>query len=184
MLLSGDLAAASEIWNLLSDAGLIAHGKVTSQRPLTNGAFEHVLLANDRSPAFDWRPQQPEGINVVPAAPTVRVSFSGKQPEVADLLWQFVAVGPGRTYRLKGQYRTREIKQATNVRWLLANQSGQVAGQSPSFTSREGWTDFEWEFEAPSGPGAWRLVLQQARQPGTTRPAGSFYLQALTLAPL
>lgn len=184
MLLSGDLAAASEIWNLLSDAGLIAHGKVTSQRPLTNGAFEHVLLANDRSPAFDWRPQQPEGINVVPATPTVRVSFSGKQPETAELLWQFVPLEGGRKYRLQGQYRTVDIRQATNVRWLLISLAGQVAEQSPYFVAREDWTDFQWEWTAPLGSGAWRLVLQQAREPGTTRPAGSFYLQGLALSAL
>lgn len=184
MLLSGNVPAAIEVWNGLSGAGLIAHEKVSAQQPLTNALFSHVLLGNDRSPAFDWRPQQPEGINVVPATPTVRISFSGKQPEVTDLLWQFVPVEAGRKYRLQGQYRTADIRQATNVRWLVMNLAGQMAGQSPYFALREDWTDFQWEWDAPAGPGAWRLVLQQAREPGTTRPAGSFYLQGLTLSPL
>lgn len=182
MLLAGDAETAATIWNRLSEGGLIAHGKVSAEQPLTNGTFEHVFLAIDRAPAFDWRPQQPEGVNVVPAAPTVRVSFSGKQPETADLLWQFVAIGAGRKYRLQGQYRTADIRQATNVRWLLADHAGQVAAQAPYFQVQEDWTDFGWEFQSPGRAGAWRLVLQQAREPGTTRPVGSLYLRTLTLS--
>ena len=183
-LFAGRQQPAIEAWNALSDAGLIPHAKLSAERPLTNPSFEFPLLSLDRAPAFDWRLVQPEGVNVVPTAPSVRVSFSGKQPEVTELLWQFVPLQPGRVYKLEGEQRTTDIRRATNVRWKLISPTGQTAAHSPYFAPHEDWTAFSWEIATPAEPNAWRLVLEQARESGTTRPTGSFHLRSLALKPL
>ncbi len=183
-LFAGNPQAALETWNALSSAGLIPHSALSAGKPLTNPSFEFPLLSLDRAPAFDWRLVQPDGVNVVPTSPSLRVSFSGKQPEFTELLWQFVPVAAARTYKLTGEQRTTDIRRATNVRWKLVSHKGQVLTQSPYFATHEDWTGFSWEFPVPAEPAAWRLVLEQARESGTTRPTGSFHLQSLALKPL
>ncbi|MCC6591219.1 MAG: hypothetical protein IT168_31325 [Bryobacterales bacterium] len=184
-LFAGRQQPAIDAWNALARAGLIPHAELSVEKPLTNPAFEFPLLSLDRAPAFDWRLVQPEGVNVVPTAPSVRVSFSGKQPEVTELLWQFVPLAAGRVYKLEGEQRSTDIRRATNVRWkLISSVAGQAASHSPYFAPHEDWTPFLWEIHTPAEPGAWRLVLEQARESGTTRPTGSFHLRALALKPL
>ena len=138
-LFAGNTVAAVQAWNALSRAGLIPHAELSAGRPLTNGSFANPLLSRDRAAAFDWRLIQPEGVNVVPTPPSARISFSGKQPEATELLWQFVAMVPGRRYRLTGEYRTAEMRQDTNVRWKLLSAGGRVAGVSPYFSMAEDW---------------------------------------------
>lgn len=181
-LAAGDVGSAMAAWNQLAGRGLIPYSAVSPESPLTNPAFREPLPAMAHT-AFDWRFLQPEGVSIVAAAPVLRIAFSGQQAENAELAWQFVPLATGRKYRLTAEYRTADMGAASNVRFALARQSGAPVAAAPYFAVKPDWTRFEWQFETPAQPGAFRLMLLENRESGTARPRGTFYLQSLSLGP-
>ena len=141
---------------------------------LTNGDFSAVPLET----AFDWRLQRAEGIAfAVPAGPTggLRASFSGRQPEVVQVLAQILPLVPSRRYRLRFSYRTEGLTPGSGLRWDVAG----LAGSKDLYG--EDWKEEEFEFTTPPEVSTVRLALSYRRALGTTRIEGSIWLRKVIL---
>jgi tetratricopeptide (TPR) repeat protein len=173
---------ALRIWSALCDQRLIGYQAPDPERgaSLTNEEFGRTPLGH----GFDWRLPRPVGVSVarITSLSTLRVDFSGKQPEDCEIISQFLPVMPGADYRLRFRYRTSNIPERTNLRWRVfdANTGAEIAPQS-SFLASESPKDEEIVFSAPKSTGLIRLALAYHRALGTTRIEGSIWLQHLKL---
>jgi len=178
------VAAATELWNALVRRGLL-HYEVLSPAEgvvLTNGSFRNP----PRGAGFDWRIARVEGVAATwDQRPTsLRLTFSGKQPEQCELLWQYLPLVGATSYRFRFEYQTESIGSATGLRWELQDltQSGAPVRLVDSASlAAEAWVQQELRFRTPAKLEAARLVLTYRRQPGTTRISGWIALRDLSL---
>jgi len=182
-LLNGNqLRPALQIWSALCERRLIAYRAPDPERgaSLTNQEFGSMPLGH----GFDWRLQPPEGVSAarIESLSSLRVDFSGKQPEDCEIISQFLPVIPGAVYRLRFRYRTANIPKGTNLRWRVfdGNTSAEIVPKS-SFLASEVPKDEEVVFSVPKPTGLVRLVLAYHRALGTTRIEGSIWLEQLQL---
>jgi tetratricopeptide (TPR) repeat protein len=171
---AGRLEAALRLWNRLAAAGWIPARPLDPERGphLTNGDFAREPLGR----GFDWQMQGVAGVEMVrqPAAGSLRLSFSGEQPESCMLMLQRVALAPGRAWRLRFEYRSQGMARDTGLRWRTTR------AEWPAPAS-EAWSEAAFDFRTPAGGVSVPLVLAYERAPGTMRMAGSFWLRRLRL---
>jgi hypothetical protein len=175
-------ATAAHLWNAMIGRGLIGYQAL---RPadglvLTNGDFR----LPPRSQGFDWRLPPVEGASVSRdiRAAALHVTFSGKQPEQCELLWQYLPLLAATSYRFSFQYQTAGIAPATGLRWEIQDLTGATAPLAASTSlAAENWTAEELTFTTPAKLAATRLVLTYRRTPGTTRVSGWIALRRLEL---
>jgi hypothetical protein len=99
----------------------------------------------------------------------LRVSFSGRQPEQCDLLWRYVALEPGRKYRLRVKYRMPAPD--AGLRWeVLADGKDLLEGAGALRDAGDG--EKTLDFEVPAEAGLGRLLLRYERVKGTVRVEG------------
>ncbi len=171
---SGQAEAALRLWNRLAAARSIPEPPLDPERGphLTNGDFAREPLSR----GFDWWMPGAAGVEMVrqPAAGGLRLSFSGEQPERCMLLLQRVALAPGRSWRLRFDYRSQGMARDTGLRW-------RTTGAEWPAPSSDAWNEAEFDFRTPAGGTVAPLVLAYERAPGTMRMAGSFWLRRLRL---
>ena len=169
-------------WNALCARKLLPYEVLDAAagRVLTNGDFAHVPLDT----GFDWRMIRAAGVSMVPARNSglMQVSFSGKQPESCELLWQFVPVRRGRDYCLRFEYQTEGVGRETGLAWRVSDAvtGAELAVQSPLLAG-ELWRSGSVRFTAPAAAGCIRLTLAYGRMPGTTRIEGTLRLRGVLL---
>ena len=163
LIVTQHLEEARSVWNALSDRRLIAYSRAQG---ITNADFAHSPLQS----GFDWRIEPPQGISVTTSA-GLRIEFSGRQPETAEIASQYLAAGPGQ-YSLMFEYRTTRIPASTGLRWWVGD------ANSEPLPASEDWRTTSWKF---SSAAVSRLILLEQRVPGTTRPEGVVYLRGLRL---
>jgi hypothetical protein len=182
LLASGDAAGALPVWNALSARHLIASAALSPQqgRSLSNGGF----ASPPTSRGFDWRLPPVDGVSISRALsdPSLRVSFSGRQPELCEVLWQYLPLVPSTRYRLEFECRTSDIQAGAGLRWKIASaleasgtwaESADLAGGN--------WSPGGVSFQTPPQPAPARLVLLYRRAPGTTRIQGALWIRSLKL---
>jgi hypothetical protein len=168
---------ALEAWNALCRAGAVPYDPLdpAAGRSLTNGGFVKAPLGA----GFDWRAPPLQGISPVwnGSPPYLRLSFSGRQPERCNILWQFVPVMPGTRYLLRSECRTEGIGRASGLRWTASALGGaEIPVLSPEL-SGESWCEAAARFTVPGGVRFVRLALAYTRAPGTTRIEGAAELR-------
>jgi len=147
---------------------------------LTNGSFR----IEPRARGFDWRIPVVEGVTASrdERPPTLRLTFSGKQPEQCEVLWQYLPLLRARSYRFGFEYQTAGIGPETGVRWEIIDLTNAPARLAEfASLSAEDWTHGELKFTTPGRLTAARLVLAYRRPPGTTRITGWISLRHLRL---
>ncbi len=169
----GLVAPALALWNALCDRKLAPYPPLALEKgiSLTNGDFTAIPLGR----GFDWHVASLEEITVVRPGPPagLTLSFSGKQPERCELLWQYVPLLPRRRYQLRFRYQTVGMVPTSGIRWRVLDAA------TPQLASSE-WREAELSFDSGDRSLA-RLVLSYERPPGTTRAEGSFVLGKVTL---
>ena len=154
----GESRAASESWQLFEPFdGLVFNSNFVRQ-PLARG--------------FDWRPIAMAGVRqflsntLDPSRHGWTIEFSGRQPELCDLLTQYVVLKPGHTYS-------------------LSVDSEMPATAAKSFVLRIG----DIELPASSTKATFRatrqldqIILRYRRMPGQTRFQGRIEIHKLALA--
>jgi tetratricopeptide (TPR) repeat protein len=182
LLATGDAAGALPIWNGLSARRLIPSGTLSPQqgRSLSNGGLESPRTSR----GFDWRLAAVEGVSIsrTIADPSLRVAFSGRQPERCEVLWQYLPLVPSTRYRLEFECRASGIQAGAGLRWRIASalQGGGTWAESADLGG-ENWSPGDLSFQTPSQPALARLVLLYERRPGTTRIQGAIWLRRLKL---
>jgi hypothetical protein len=164
LLATQDLPAVLSAWNTLSDRKLIPYPALAPDS-ITNGRFSSWPLQH----GFDWRLIPTEGVTIALDPPEgLRLAFSGKQPEKCELLWQFVAVTPGKVYSLG--WRHRANSPAKGLHWRV---------YAPDLIGRAELREGTLTFTA--GETLIRLALTYERTPGTMRIEGPVWLQDVNL---
>ncbi len=176
--------AATDLWNALVRRGLLPYEALNPAKGavLTNGSF----TIPPRGQGFDWRIPRVEGITAsLDQRPSgLRFTFSGKQPEQCELLWQYLPLAPAADYRFRFEYQTEDIPAASGLRWELRDVTqgrGPVRLAESGSLSSADWRSQEMEFTTPAHFTLARLVLVYRRALGTTRISGWIALRNLEL---
>lgn len=164
LLAMQDLPAALSVWNALSARKLIPYPALLPES-ITNARFSSWPLHH----GFDWRLIPTEGVTAALDPPEgLRITFSGKQPEKCELLWQFVPVTAGKTYALAWRHRaTAPVK---GLHWRI---------YAPDVIARAEVREGALTFTAAEN--LIRIALTYERPPGATRIEGPAWLQTVNL---
>jgi hypothetical protein len=165
---------ALDVWNGLCARNLVPYPPLAPDRGaiLTNGRFAAPFAAA----GFDWRLPPATGLSAVHDSAMLGISFSGKQPESVEILWQYLPLEPALSYIADFEYRTDDIAPATGLRWKLFDLDGaEIAATSPQLSSPE-WKQESISFAA-RGNSLARLSLCYQRPPGATRIEGSLWIR-------
>jgi tetratricopeptide (TPR) repeat protein len=178
---AGDADGAVHAWNALCWRTLrnyrpLVPGIVAT---LTNGDFSSVPVEH----GFDWRTPSVAGVTVERAGlpPRLWISLDGNEPEICDVLEQYVAVAPDRKYRLRFRYQTDDIAAGSGLRWRISTPGGAEVPSEASDLASEMEADAMVRFRAPAGASLVRLALAYRREPGTTRIEGRVAVAAASL---
>lgn len=140
---------------------------------IANGAFSKPF---QRSP-MDWQLSQIQGIsaNQQMASGTLKLNFTGDQPETAPLLTQTLAIRAGEKWKVRFEFQTRDIapREATGFEWI---HRGRVLPLSKPLSS-EVWDDAEFYIEASDQDITAPLILNYRRMPGTVRIRGDLWIR-------
>jgi len=185
LLEARQVETALGIWNGLAAKGAIPHRPLAPERGelLTDGDFASAPSLH----GFDWRLYEIEGVTVTRdrKPPSLRIFFSGRQPERCLILWQWLPLAAACKYRLRFLYRTEGISPGAGPRWQLLDCSKQekLLGQTEPLAAEE-WREGELEFATGPDCRLGRLAFSYQRELGTTRIAGSIWLAWVRLEPL
>jgi hypothetical protein len=151
------------------------------QSILTNGDF----AVSPSGHGFDWRLPAFEGVSAAREEGSLglRLTFSGMQPEKADLLVQFVPVRESTGYDLKFAYRTANIEPPSGLAWEITDANRNVnVGRGADLASDE-QIGQQLTFVTPPRCNLIRLSLVYQRRPGTTRITGYLIVRDVGLRP-
>jgi len=182
LLEAHNLESAMRIWGALCARKLLPYQALQPERglSLTNGDFRQVPLLH----GFDWRVHPPEGVTVNRGGSpvTLRVTFSGKQPENCEIVSQWLPVAPATSYRMRFRYQTSGIGPDAGLRWRVIDvaRNAELA-EEPVQLSSEAPKEEVIRFAAAAKTRLARLVLAYQRVLGTTRPEGWVSLSNIRL---
>lgn len=175
---------ALRVWNALALRKAIPYQPLDPERGslVVNGDFAQAPQPH----GFDWRLHPPEGVSIAQDhnPRSLRLSFSGKQPESCELMYQWVPLRPAASYRLRFRYRTAGINPGAGPRWRVFDAAGgarQLCQSEP--LAAEDWSEGELVFATPQATQLGRVVLAYQRELGTTRITGSLWLAGVELVP-
>lgn len=133
LLEHGEAAAAVSVWNGLIGRRALPHSPVR-MGAVTNAEFRLPPLNS----GFDWRVVPAAGVSVGHGG-GLRLEFSGRQPERADLLWQWIVVQPGISFRVRGAFD----QAAPGLEWRLETIRGELARLVLAYRRQPGATRLE-----------------------------------------
>jgi hypothetical protein len=165
------LEPAIELWNSMADRKIIPLRRI--DRASDNALINADFSSPPRSHGFDWRVVSLPLVQSSFSSPESSVSFSGKQPEICDLLHQLVPVDDKTNYQFSVSYKTADISAPSGLSWRLLNEAdGSELGHTQYLHGAE-WGDERVQFKTAGGIRLLRLVLSYRRVPGTTRTEGT-----------
>jgi tetratricopeptide (TPR) repeat protein len=175
LLAAANLDAAHRIWTTLSRAQWIPFPVPTPESPVTNGDFRLPLYQH----GFDWRLQPVQGVHFDPSPPlaTLRIRFSGDQPESCVLLRQYLPLQPGAAYTFAWSAYTELFDFPTGLTWHLRNPSGATESDPPSPDLAAAKT---WRTRIPSDMRLGVLTLEYRRALGHVRARGAVTLESVS----
>jgi tetratricopeptide (TPR) repeat protein len=174
--------AALSSWNALClrkvlpyDPLIPGHGQLINDATFTAGPLNS---------GFDWRIPRVDGVATIrdDSPPSLRIDFSGEQPESCELINQFVPLEAPGKYKLRFTYRTEGVAPQTGLRWRIIDPSTQteLPAQGIDLAS-DHWTEAATSFVVPPGLQSARVMLTYRRSPGTVRIEGSVWLRHVDL---
>jgi hypothetical protein len=175
LLAAGRAQEALTIWNDLAVRGYIPYPAWSAEVPLVNGKFDPPLS----TPAFDWRAPRSEDISPNFGTPPggVKISLSGRQPEDAEILSQFLLLRPRSRYLLSFDYQTPGITaDESALYWTILQTRSETLASST-------WQRISVRFEIPAGeqPSLAKLALVAGRKHGHARMQGEVWIRHMRL---
>jgi hypothetical protein len=179
---AGRIGDAVGLWNRTIQAGWIDLKPLDVARgaSLSDGTFAKTSLQM----GFDWRYAAISGVwsSTSHADSSLRLEFSGNQPESCELLSQPVPLLPDRRYKLVARYRTDGIVAAGGLRWRVQSLDRKLSLLDGVMSkATEDYADETFEFRTPAQKTPATIVLAYTRSPGTTRIEGRLWLQSVKL---
>ncbi len=158
---------AWRLWKSLESSQLLPN----AVEPLVNPKLQLPL----RPAAFDWQIPVVAGVETLRGVPEhgIKFTFSGTQPETAELLAQDLYLRGAEEWTLTFEYETRGFSQPkAGVQWRLADAVQELP-------LSEEWRTATASFSTP--PGLHRLSLEIVRVNGQPRVEGELRLRGLRL---
>jgi tetratricopeptide (TPR) repeat protein len=166
---------ALKLWNRIGIGTLDPdHGDV-----VTNGAL--------RTPAplgFDWKFNSSPDHSIdfqgafQGSGAGARIEFTGRQPEIVDLLRQPVPVNPGQRYTLRWQAKALPSTTPARLLWVLTalHSDAPFARADIAMNANTGWTDGEALVTIPPNIRFASLLLRLERRLGEPRFTGVVWI--------
>lgn len=166
---------ALEIWNK------VANPAAEGVRGIVNSAFASAPTSR----GLDWRLPSVEGISVARETDSggLRLTFSGREPETADLLVQLIPLKEKALYELTFVYRTQGIARRAGLLWQVTDRGSGVILAKSEILASEADAEGQLQFPAPAS-GVAQLALRYRRTQGTTRLEGFLTLRKVGLRPV
>ena len=150
-----------------------------------NGDFEFPISGLP----FDWVFENVRGAqsDIAPAGAggnALRVQFHNTRVPFRHVS-QLLLLPPG-GYRFSGAVQSVDLRNERGVHWTLscAGGKGELLGETERVAGTRRWTDFELEFNVPSGPDCQAQVLRlvlAARIPSEQKAAGQIWYDNLKI---
>jgi len=169
---------AVAVWN----SGLPS--RWSEQSPLINAQLAKPVTP----PGLDWALKEPEGIeaNLGVIDHGAKFTFSGRQPEAAELLAQTLYLPGDAVWTLRFEAQTRNLNAGeSGLGWrLTALDDGAVMEPTSPPQTLEGddWRQFAVSWRALPGRRLYRLALRIDRVHGRVRAEGELLLRELSFA--
>jgi len=165
-----NLPTALKIWNSLANHGLIPYQPLWPRQGLsmTNGDFVFSPI----SQGFDWRLCNPPGVYTLwdKSHSQLVMTFTGKEPENLEILYQFLPLLPAHSYLIKFSYRTRNVAAKSGLVCRIYDGASGVSSDLPAVQlSSEDWKQEAISFTTSPTSGLARLVLSYQRELGAVR---------------
>ncbi len=144
------------------------------------------LDAPAEPPGLDWSIPMIAGIDTNRGLPPggIKFTFSGSQPESAELLSQTVYLPGGRTWTLGFEFQTRNITASQEgITWVLTPRGGGSHLSPlppPSTLVSEDWAPASVSWALPAEDQIYRLALTLRRPAGQVRPEGELFLRSFS----
>jgi hypothetical protein len=121
-LSTGNVADALTVWNPLSMHALLPYPALDPAAGpyLTGTTFDQPPLET----GFDWRRNNPPGVNFALLNREIHLRFSGSQAEQLTVVWQYVPVEPSKHYRLQFAARTIDAPTTDGMTWNISDVKG------------------------------------------------------------
>jgi hypothetical protein len=170
---------AAAVWNRLAKSGRVVGRAEENEPEVVNGSF----AMTPTSRGFDWHMPAVEGISIAREGDqgSLRVTFSGHEPEQMEALAQLVPLRSNSRYELLVDYRTQGIASGAGLDWRITDaRSGALLREGLSLASE---TDIvgRLPFETSGECRLVRLTLCYHRAPGTIRLEGFLILRNVAL---
>jgi len=168
------------VWATMVRAGWLQQGVPSGDHPITNENFKLSFFQH----GFDWIPAEVDGIRVEqsPSDGSLRIQFSGDEPEHAQILQQSVPLDANRTYNLRWDVESKLPDLPSGLTWRLQSVGGMGGSDLLSGdlvqTNKQGW-----QFRVPSETGLYRLSLDYARPLGHSRATGTIVINGVYANP-
>lgn len=175
----GQVEAAPAVWSRMAREGVIDRAEWSESTPLMNADFQPPLPGG----GLDWQIPRHPGVEAFPGVPPggIKFTFSGGQPEVAELLVQSLVLRGGSVWTLEFEYQTPGVgKAASSLAWELGGWPAE--GEAGRLASEE-WTVGRVSWEVPAGLHPASLALVSRRPLGHARHEGELRLRNLRLSP-
>lgn len=167
--------AAVTAWDWLSKEKVIPYGElgIRAGRWVTNGDWRVDPGEAQTGSGFGWRIADGGGwfAEYSKKERTLRIRFSGEQPERCQVLSEFAPLWPGKHYGLRVSYETRGIDRQSGLSWRVVMPSGAVIGEV-ALAGETGERLAQLSFAGPDSPTVGQLVLVYERTLGTVRIEG------------
>ncbi|MDX1984160.1 MAG: hypothetical protein SFV51_28050 [Bryobacteraceae bacterium] len=160
---------------LASEKGALAHELWRALYPDSSGLLTNADLASrPLNQGFDWRPHWRAGVHTVWSPGRFRIALSGNQPEIVDLLSQYVYVGQPGVYRFHYRFRAEGLARESGVYWTA---EGATPSRTRAYLSGGDRQDGILDFETTHPGQLVRLTLMYARTSGTVRQEGVVWIE-------
>lgn len=180
LLAAGEVEPALEVWRTLVRARWVSGPAPSPERPIGNGDFRAPFFKH----GFDWKPVDSPGVSIdqLPDEKSVRISFSGDEPENCRLLEEYLPLEPNRLYWLAWQADGPQLDRQSGLAWRMypvseQDQSSEISGDLLDRSHPA------CDFKSPGGNGLALLALEYHRPQGSTRITGTVTLSAVTALP-
>ena len=181
LITAGEAVGAVHAWNALCWRSLHRFRPLqpAERASLTNGDFS----ADPVQHGFDWRMPAAAGVTAERGGlpPRLWITLDGRQPEICELVEQYLALAPTRKYRLQFRYQTDGIEAGSGVRWRVEDLRGEELPSTSEDLASEQESGGVVRFSNGAGVFLAKLVLEYRRRPGATRIEGRVSIGGLSL---
>jgi hypothetical protein len=177
LFVAGQTDQSVALWNQAVRSGWLKAGELD---PASGRSLASPVFTGGFGSAFLWRYWSPsEVVASAEADGSLRLTFSGRQPERCPILSQNLPLLAGRRYELAIESASPGGADGAGIEWAIQTvpAGGKIAGGNVAGSGLQ-----RLSFETPPKPGPVYLGISYQRPSGHVRYEGSFSLKSVALS--